>query len=544
MKTFYFLALATLLAALPACDRREAQQSPPPVSAPPPDENEIERRVQQRLAEERLTDEQRRAQERERDLNQRETALERRERELREQAAATPEPVAKPESARAETAGSYQIFYDSLAPYGGWTDVDSYGYVWQPREAVRDWRWRPYTDGRWAYTDYGWTWISNEPFGWATYHYGRWVKLRRLGWCWVPGDQWAPAWVAWRASDSYIGWAPLPPEARFDGASGIHEWADSRFEIAASDYAFVPAGDLGDERMESAVVPPEQNVTIVNETRNVTNIVQNNSQLIINNGPDFRAVQARSRRPISQFKVERTEALRGGPNTAVVKGNTLQFSAPVIRRNNAQARPAQVQSRVADTRAQGTPAPAQNLPAPASQQGSRAITAQSASTPGMAAKPALMPTAQPGTPQDTGVIQLQEQAEKRRALMEAQQAERARLVEQKQQAEAARVQQIEQQKSAAEKNVPRPPAQPAISPAPRRPATVPAAQRQAPAPATTPVTAPSPPSANNPLRPRQAAAPPSEATAQKPSRQNQLPAALHAEPAAIPSPGLIPRGGP
>jgi uncharacterized protein YraI len=34
---------------------------------------------------------------------------------------------------------------------------------------------RPYTVGRWVFTDrYGWMWASSEPFGWATYHYGRW----------------------------------------------------------------------------------------------------------------------------------------------------------------------------------------------------------------------------------------------------------------------------------------------------------------------------------------------------------------------------------
>src|ERR1700736_241352 len=27
----------------------------------------------------------------------------------------------------------------------------------------------------------------------------------------VPGTRWAPAWVAWRGSDNYLGWAPLPP---------------------------------------------------------------------------------------------------------------------------------------------------------------------------------------------------------------------------------------------------------------------------------------------------------------------------------------------
>ena len=55
--------------------------------------------------------------------------------------------------------------------------------------------WRPYYYGRWEWTTEGWLWVSDEPFGWATYHYGRWSFDGGLGWFWVPGYQWAPAWV-------------------------------------------------------------------------------------------------------------------------------------------------------------------------------------------------------------------------------------------------------------------------------------------------------------------------------------------------------------
>ena len=115
-------------------------------------------------------------------------------------------------SADSSSPRSYDTFYRKLEPYGGWRETTDYGYVWQPEQAQRSRDWRPYTDGRWAYTDAGWTWVSDEPFGWATYHYGRWTRLRGVGWVWVPGDEWAPAWVSWRKSDRHLGWAPLPPE--------------------------------------------------------------------------------------------------------------------------------------------------------------------------------------------------------------------------------------------------------------------------------------------------------------------------------------------
>jgi hypothetical protein len=100
--------------------------------------------------------------------------------------------------------------YDELAPYGQWVWHPRFGYVWLPENVSP--RWRPYTVGRWTYTDeYGWYWDSYEPFAWAVYHYGRWGYDPDYGWFWVPGDTWAPAWVQWRYSDDYVGWAPIGP---------------------------------------------------------------------------------------------------------------------------------------------------------------------------------------------------------------------------------------------------------------------------------------------------------------------------------------------
>ena len=99
-------------------------------------------------------------------------------------------------------------YYDSLAPYGTWTHHASYGAVWYPRGMAHDWR--PYTHGRWVWDDgYGWTWASGFAWGWAPFHYGNWVWDAAFGWMWVPGRVWAPAWVTWRYSDSYVGWAPI-----------------------------------------------------------------------------------------------------------------------------------------------------------------------------------------------------------------------------------------------------------------------------------------------------------------------------------------------
>ena len=101
-----------------------------------------------------------------------------------------------------------QSFESGLAPYGDWVQTGSYGTAWRPRVAAG---WRPYYYGRWEWTNEGWLWVSEEPFGWATFHYGRWAFDGGQGWLWVPGYQWAPAWVTWRYGGDAVGWAPLAP---------------------------------------------------------------------------------------------------------------------------------------------------------------------------------------------------------------------------------------------------------------------------------------------------------------------------------------------
>jgi hypothetical protein len=101
------------------------------------------------------------------------------------------------------------MFYDELSRYGFWIDYGKYGQVWYPTTVTANWR--PYVDGRWVPTEDGWVFETDEPWGWATYHYGNWMPTDEYGWVWSPGATWYPSTVAWRTSDEYIGWAPIPP---------------------------------------------------------------------------------------------------------------------------------------------------------------------------------------------------------------------------------------------------------------------------------------------------------------------------------------------
>ena len=138
-------------------------------------------------------------------------------------------------------------FQAQLAPYGGWVTVPGYGLCWRPSIQDATPGWRPYFNGgHWDYTDDGWYWKSDYPWGECVFHYGRWTLDGRYGWVWMPGYHWAPAWVCWRncESEGYCGWAPLPPGARFDAGAGLiwngHAAVDVDFGLGSEAFVFVP----------------------------------------------------------------------------------------------------------------------------------------------------------------------------------------------------------------------------------------------------------------------------------------------------------------
>lgn len=69
----------------------------------------------------------------------------------------------------------------------------------------------PYTNGQWVYTDAGWYFQAPTPVEEVVHHYGRWTNSPEVGWVWVPGRVWSPAWVDMRQNDEYIAWSPLAP---------------------------------------------------------------------------------------------------------------------------------------------------------------------------------------------------------------------------------------------------------------------------------------------------------------------------------------------
>lgn len=177
-----------------------------------------------------------------------------------------PPPPQQPQPVAEEV--SYQTFYDDLSPYGQWVDYPGYGYVWSP---TVDYGFKPYvTNGHWVYSEAGWVWASDYNWGWATFHYGRWFFDNSYGWMWVPGYEWAPAWVSWRRSEDYYGWAPMSPNVNA-GVSLVN------YNPPTNYWCFVPHQYVASPTVNNYYVNETKNVTIINNTTIINNNVTNNN---------------------------------------------------------------------------------------------------------------------------------------------------------------------------------------------------------------------------------------------------------------------------
>ncbi len=200
---------------------------------------------------------------------------------------------------------NFNYFYHNLNAYGEWIEIDYDVVVWRPYNVSRNWS--PYSVGNWEYTGYGWYWNSYEPFGWATYHYGRWYYDDYYQWVWVPGYEWGPSWVEWRYSDSYIGWSPLPPYADFRIRVGIY--FSVNYRTSYHYWNFVTYNRFCDRNVHLHYVDVYHKNRIFNNTKYRTNYYADRGR-IINGGVDRNYVERRSGNRITEREVQRTTNLR------------------------------------------------------------------------------------------------------------------------------------------------------------------------------------------------------------------------------------------
>ncbi len=249
---------------------------------------------------------------------------------------------------------SFQSFYDLLSPVGEWiqiskdevdedmgdgkgqsyssnSDEDNLVFIWKPSGAATDWK--PYTDGQWVFTSRGWVWYSNESWGWAVYHYGRWWHSQRFGWVWMPGYVWAPAWVIWRVEENHVGWCALSPRAKWQIETGINEY-NYRYRYNDADWVFVNKTSFVNDIAPSTLVPSSENKNLVAGSKSVLNIHAENDA-VVNTGPNPADIEKATGVPITsrtlKYVNDRSMAGIGERDVSV-------FNEPLKRFKNREAK--------------------------------------------------------------------------------------------------------------------------------------------------------------------------------------------------------------
>ncbi len=225
----------------------------------------------------------------------------------------------------------FQTFYDELEPYGTWVNYPNYGYVWRYRPSSGEFR--PYsTNGRWVYTDDGWTWVSAYHWGWAPFHYGRWIYDDILGWLWVPGNEWAPAWVTWGSYNDNFAWAPIAP--------GISITIGSSYRPPANYWVVCPGNYFGRSDWYNHAVRNEARVNIINRVTIINNYrrPENGRTSGYYRGPDTKQVERYTKAPVQHAAI----AESAKPGNDRLQNNRATFYRPNVNddRKNAARRPA------------------------------------------------------------------------------------------------------------------------------------------------------------------------------------------------------------
>ena len=218
-----------------------------------------------------------------------------------------------------------QTFYDQLSPYGNWMNTNDYGYVWVPNVGPD---FRPYgTAGHWTFTEYGWTWVSDFPWGWAAFHYGRWRYEPEVGYMWIPETTWGPAWVSWRRSDEYYGWVPLGPRG---------------YDFPQDHWCFVNSAYICNDHIYDHYERRENVVVIYNRTTIIQNNYVERGGVRYVAGPDRLEVEHVTHTTIAPVRIVSSNS----PGQTVHERGELNIYRPVIHTSTTvTARPVEVTNR-------------------------------------------------------------------------------------------------------------------------------------------------------------------------------------------------------
>jgi Family of unknown function (DUF6600) len=152
-----------------------------------------------------------------------------------------------------------------LSQYGNFVQHPKYGEAWVPTAVPTGWH--PYPPCHWVNTkQYGWYYNDETRWGQVVHHYGRWTHDAQFGWIWVSGSEFSPAWVLWRTSPQWIGWAPLSPDADLQDVANQPAGSDTG-------WIFMETQKFDQGCTGAGVVAPAANIPVIlGQTHFVTNV--------------------------------------------------------------------------------------------------------------------------------------------------------------------------------------------------------------------------------------------------------------------------------
>jgi hypothetical protein len=246
------------------------------------------------------------------------------------------------------------VGYEDLDDNGDWRPDSSYGNVWYPHVAAG---WAPYRDGHWAWIDpWGWTWVDDEPWGYAPFHYGRWMSIQGR-WGWLPGPVavapvYAPALVVFVGGGGVgfggnVGWFPLGPREVY-----VPSYRVSR--------GYVNRVNISNTTVNTTTVTNVYNTTIVHNNTTINNVtyVNRNVQGAVTAVPQraFASAQPVSRSAVAINQRELASApINARVAVAPTSNSVLGVRANTV--NRVAAPPAAVASRAVVAKAAAPPPP-------------------------------------------------------------------------------------------------------------------------------------------------------------------------------------------
>jgi len=247
------------------------------------------------------------------------------------------------------------VGYDDLDQYGDWRDDPNYGHVWYPNQVSSNWA--PYRDGHWDWiAPWGWTWVDEAPWGYAPFHYGRWVTVGNR-WGWIAGPRavrpvYAPALVVFigqggNGFDGNVGWFPLGPREVY-----VPSYRVSR--------GYVDRVNVSNTTVNTTTITNVYNTTIVKNTTNITNVtyVNRNVQNAVTAVPQRTFVSAQPvAKAVVRVNAQQIAAQPVSARVAVAPTRQSVLGGRANTANRVTAPPAAVAKRTVVAKAKPAPVP-------------------------------------------------------------------------------------------------------------------------------------------------------------------------------------------